>query len=138
MATCTEPGCGRTLSTNNVTGKCQTHGGSSHRAAPAVHGTCSTPGCDAKLAHNNSTGKCRVHGGDEGDAQRARCRTPAAHRSPARDRNGLATNGHVNVNRHASGNGHDLVIEKRVSLVLTKIPLEEKLAFISRWLSGEA
>ena len=95
--------------------------------------TCSEPGCSKDLAHNNKTGRCQLHGG-EGSHHPA---APVV-RSERPRGNGHAGNGRANGNGHAHGNGHDLAVEARVELVLTKIPLEEKLAFISRWLSGEA
>ena len=112
---CSEPGCDKKLAHNNAIGKCRAHGGGSHRAMPAEHGTCTLPGCGAKLAHNNTTGKCRIHAGDEGNAQRAHSRGSAP----------------------AHSNGRDLAIEARLELVMSKIPLAEKLAFVNRWISGE-
>lgn len=124
---CSEPGCDKKLANNNTTGKCQAHGGGSHRATPTEHGTCTTHGGGTQLAHNNSSRKCRVHGGDEGNAKPAHSCSPEVHSVPVNGGNG---------SRH--GDGHDLDMEARVELVMTKIPLAEKLAFISRWLSGEA
>jgi hypothetical protein len=80
---------------------------------------CSEPGCDKKLVHNNKTGKCQAHSAD----------LPHRPRQPANGGNGYADH---------QPNGHDAGIEARVALVMDKIPLAERLAFISRWLAGEA
>lgn len=139
-----------------------------HNSTPAVHGTCTTPGCGARLASNNSSGLCKIHGGAEGPHRargkietkigstvpgngnasghangsgHASSAAPVAHRSDSKTGNGHAGNGHhTNGNGHAHPprNGHDLAIEARVELVMSKIPLAEKLAFISRWVSGES
>lgn len=37
----------------------------------------------------------------------------------------------------AASSGHDLAIEERLELVMSQIPLAEKLAFVNRWISGE-
>jgi hypothetical protein len=94
---------------------------------------CSVEGCTNKLANNNRSGKCQAR---HGYGNQARPAPPPAHSQPT---NGHAGNGHAGGNGHAHPhvNGHDLALEERVSMVMEKIPLSERLSFISRWLSGQ-
>jgi hypothetical protein len=152
---CGFPGCDKKLSSNNSTDppRCQAHGGGSARTTPAVHGTCT--GCGAKLAHNNSTGLCVKCGGGEGP-HRARSAPPAVHApapapvhaEPSNDANGHAShppaaptapsNGHAgNGHAHPPINGHDVLLEERISRAMSLIPTSQRLAWIATWLSGE-
>ena len=93
---------------------------------------CSEPNCDKKLSCNNLTGKCQVH-------------AASAHRPQAEaSGNGHAGNdhgnGHTKGNGHAHppSNGHDVLLEERLALVMSRIPIAERLAFVDRWLRAEA
>jgi len=150
--TCKVPGCTVALSPTNMTGFCHQHRGrhrnviektNGHAMAPApaeTVRTCKAPDCNARLAHNNKTGFCTDHqvrvkangAADEG-----------AH-SGAHGSNGAAVakaNGHGNgaVAAKANGNGNsrELALEERVNLVISAIPLKEKVRMISSWLRAE-
>jgi hypothetical protein len=115
---------------------------------PAAVRTCKV--CGAHLVHNNITGVCKDH--------RAPAKTKAKtngagdeHRggadSKAQGSNGsngavvTKANGHGNgavvAKAHGNGKAHELALEERVNLLISAIPLEEKVRMISSWLRAE-
>jgi hypothetical protein len=103
--------------------------------------TCSHAGCGKRLSFNNKTGLCKIHGGDGSHVGSRSAPAPPSGNPSERPKTlpPKGANGHAgHDNGHARGNGHDVEIAARVELVMEKIPIAEKLAFISRWLNGEA
>jgi hypothetical protein len=91
---------------------------------PALARTCKAPGCNRKLVFNNKSGFCQKH-------------TPARAHSKA--------NGHCGSSAalsKANGNGtspqQQSAVEERVNLVLSGIPLEEKMRMLTGWLAGKS
>jgi hypothetical protein len=82
--------------------------------------SCKIPGCRGKLAPNNTTGYCHEHRG-------------RGHHSNKTKSNGASV---AVAAPHARG--VQPVAAERVNLLLSAIPLEEKLAFCSAWLAGES
>jgi hypothetical protein len=95
--------------------------------------TCAMPGCSVRLAHNNEIGLCQVH--------RPGAPAAAVVHAEASGGNGHAGNGHA-ANGHAqpspTSNGHDVILEERISRAMSLIPIEERLAFLDRWLRAQA
>jgi hypothetical protein len=152
---CSEPGCGKRLSSNNKIGLCFAHGGDgAHvRFARDPRATCSEPGCTEKIYSTNRSGKCGAHDPNSHHAHSGSA-APAVHSAPTNGGNGApaaavhhatqptattstkpnGAKGHGNGHARPPSNGHDLALEERVSLVMTRIPLQDRLAFISRWI----
>jgi len=104
--------------------------------------TCKAPDCKRTLVHNNRTGFCTDHGSlakrrghatnDRGGptlVTKPNSKANGAVISKANDHNG---NGVDKTNAHE--NSHALAIDERVNLVLSGLPLDEKLRMISLWL----
>jgi len=98
--------------------------------SPAQVRTCKLAGCASKLSWNNTTGYCAKH-------HRAEYSKVNGH-----GKSGLseAANGRGNGAVISKVNGHEnsrgLAVEQRVALVLSRIPVEDKITMIDDWLWG--